>query len=418
MLATGSLMARAVGLVLLPIFTRLYSPADFGVMAVFSALVFMLMPAMTLRYVLAVPLPRHDGLALNILVLSLALMALSGLVVAIMLVAFGAPLLLLLGMKSIAAWWWLVVLALFGGGAYEGLMLWATRKRAYKAIARTQVTKSLAEAGTKLGFGLTTPGPLGLIVGQVVAQSGGIGALLRQFGGELRANWRHVRVSRLRKVAWRYRAFPIFRLPSQFLMVFSQQAPLIFAAGLFGEVTAGQLALALTVTAVPLALLGGSMGTALYGEAARIGIHEPHRLLRLVKTTQKRLVLIAIGPAAVLCLFGSPLFVLIFGQAWATAGQFASILSVYLLFQFTSAPMMQMMNLIDAQQMFLAINMVRAVLTLGLVFATASMDASALHFVSSYSVMMTVVYFAISIWLLIKLSALSRTNPDASVRGI
>ncbi len=356
-LATGSAMAKLVGIASMPVLARLYLPEHFGTMAVFTALVVMLSPFMRFSYDLSVPLPRHDGLAVNIMVLCALLMAASGAVLAVVLTFFSEPLLSLLSMEAMAPWWWLVVIALFGAGAYETLAIWATRKRAYRAIARTQVTQSLAGNAIKLGFGLLAPGPLGLIAGQIVAMSGGISTLLRDRGGTLHANLRHVRWSRLYKVAWRYRGFPLLRTPSQCLLAFSQQSPVIYVAALFGGSTAGQFGLALTALALPVTLLGGSVSTALYGEAAYISTHNPERLLRLVNVTQARLFAIAVMPTLVLLFFGTDLFGVVFGESWRLAGQFVSALSVYLLFQFTSAPLMQMINLLDAQHVFFWINL-------------------------------------------------------------
>lgn len=73
-LALGSSIGRVIGIASIPVLTRLYSPADFGVLAVFTALVAILAPLVTLRYALALPLPRHDGVAMNLLVLSTGLM--------------------------------------------------------------------------------------------------------------------------------------------------------------------------------------------------------------------------------------------------------------------------------------------------------------------------------------------------------
>ena len=404
-LAFGNLLARMVGVISLPILTRLYAPDDFGAMAVFNALILMLAPFMTLRYALAIPLPRHDGLALNLMALSAGILVVSGSILALILAYFAEPLLALLSMTVLAPWWWLIVLGLFGTSSYELLSLWATRRRAYRAIARTKLTQSLAGMAVKLGFGAAAPGPLGLIMGQVVAYSGGIGALLRQFSGELSRNWRHVRWSRVRRVAARYRGFPIYRLPSQLLLVFSQQAPLMFAATLFGSTTAGQLGLALSALALPVSLLGGSVSNALYGEAASIGMREPARLLRLVRTTQVRLFALALAPAIGLFFFGPMLFRLVFGSEWETAGHFASLLSVYLLFQFTSAPLMQMMNLLDAQEIFLVINSLRAMLILMLMLTASYLGQTPSHFVGTYSAAMALIYLGMSAWVIQRLSA-------------
>lgn len=299
-LATGSGLAKLVGVVSLPIVTRLYAPEDFGVMAVYSALILMLLPFMTLQYALALPLPRHDGAAMNLLVLSVGLMVMSGTVITVLLSLYAQPLLTLLSMEVLAPWWWLITLGLFGAAFYELLTYWATRRRNYRIIARTKVTQSLAGNAVKIGLGLVISGPMGLLAGQLVAKSGGIGTLLRSFLCEFRAGWRHVSWQRLRIAGWRHKGFPIFRMPSQLLLVFSLQAPVIVVAAAFGGATAGQFGLAMTVVALPMGLIGSGVSKALYGEAAKIGSAEPSRLLSLAKATQLRLFVMALLPAGLL----------------------------------------------------------------------------------------------------------------------
>jgi hypothetical protein len=68
-LALSSGVGRFVGIAAIPVLTRLYTPEDFGVLAMFSTVVAIFSPLVTLRYVLALPLSRHDGLAMNLVVL-------------------------------------------------------------------------------------------------------------------------------------------------------------------------------------------------------------------------------------------------------------------------------------------------------------------------------------------------------------
>lgn len=402
-LALGSGIGRIIGIASIPVLTRLYRPEDFGVLAVFTALVAIFAPLVTLRYALALPLPRHDGVAMNLLALSTGLMlGLTGFF-ALALWLWGAPLLALVSMQVLAPWWWLIALGILGAAAYELLTMWATRRRAYKVIAQTNVTQSAAGALVKIGLGLAGLQPLGLLVGQVVAQTGGVGRLISGFWAEMRANWRHVRASRMRKAAWRHRGFPVYRMPSQLLLVFSLQSPVIMAASVFGAATAGQLGLAMSVIAIPIMLLGSSVGKALYGEAARIGMRDPARLLSLAWATQLRLFIIGMVPAGVLFLVGPALFQIVFGPEWELAGHFVSLLSLYLLFQFTSAPMMQMMNLLDAQHMFLGINLLRAAGLVALMGATHRFEFDEISFVAAFSVYNAAVYALISSFVIFKL---------------
>ncbi|MBF6615098.1 MAG: oligosaccharide flippase family protein, partial [Candidimonas sp.] len=65
-LLLGAGLARIVGLLSIPILARIYSPEDFGVLALYTAFIAVVVPVMTLRYVQAIPLPKTDVMAFNL----------------------------------------------------------------------------------------------------------------------------------------------------------------------------------------------------------------------------------------------------------------------------------------------------------------------------------------------------------------
>jgi O-antigen/teichoic acid export membrane protein len=396
MLAAGSGLGRLVGILVIPLLTRLYTPEDFGVLSVFVALVTIIAPLVTLRYVLALPLSRYDAVALNLLVLSaVLLLVLTGLVT-LLLAAWAEPLLTLVSMQVLVPWWWLIPVAVLGTAAYEMLTMWATRRRAYKVMARTQVTQSLGGALVKLGLGVAGMQPLGLLLGQVVAQAGAIGQFLRSFAADFRAGWPRVSLRLMRQVAWRHRAFPAWRVPSQFLLMASMQAPVLFMATMFDAGTTGQFGLALMALTIPVTVIGQSAGNALYGEAANLIKTDRPRVLSIATSVQRRLLLLALPPALVLFFYGELIFALLFGEEWRMAGRFASVLAVAIMFQFTSAPLIQVMNLLRSQAAFLMLNLLRV---LGLVAVFWSARALAFdpgQTVLSYAIFAALFYLSLS----------------------
>lgn len=395
-LALGAGVARIIGVVSIPVLTRIYSPADYGVLAVFTALVGMLVPVLTLRYGVAIPLPRHDGMAMNLMALAAALMLGMTLMVSLLLGIFGPALLGLASMEVLAPYWWLIALGMVGAGSYELLSLWATRRRAYRIIAQTQVTQSAFGAVVKIGLGLLAFKPMGLLIGQVVAQSGGIGSFITRFYVDFRRTAGMISLRRMGFVARYYRGFPIYRLPSQFLLVFSMQAPFLFTATLYGTEMAGQLGLAMMALVLPINLLGQSVGNAYYAEISQFSRKAPQKILEITKSVQKRLFMMAVPPTLVIMIFGPELFRLTFGYIWSIAGLFASILSIYLLLQFTSAPLIQVLNVFNKQRLFLAINVARSIILILIFSVSRIADLSATQFIIAYSGMMTFFYLWIS----------------------
>jgi len=418
-LAIGTGVARIIGVASIPVLTRIYSPADYGVLSVFTSLVLMLVPIVTLRYVVAIPLPRHDGLAMNLMALSAGLMLCITLAVSLVLWAFGPALLGLVSMEVLAPYWWLIVLGIVGTGSYELLSMWATRRKAYRIIAQTQVLQSAVGSLLKIGLGLLALKPLGLLLGQVVAQSGGSGSFVARFKSDFQRTAGMITRRRMAFTASYYWGFPVYRLPSQFLLVFSMQAPLLFSAALFEAEATGQLGLAMMALALPVNLLGQSIGKAYYAEVAKLSRKAPGEILEITKSVQKRLFAIGVPSALALIAFGPALFSLIFGETWLLAGIFASILSVSLLFQLTSSPLMQVLNVFNQQKLFLAINAVRAIMLIALYLVVRITSLSAVPFTIAYSGLMTLFYLVISYAVIrfLKVCQSARQNHDMAPPG-
>jgi O-antigen/teichoic acid export membrane protein len=399
-LAVGNIVARVIGIAAIPVLTRLYSPEDFGALAVFTSLIAILAPIITLRYVLAIPLPRRDGMAISLLALSVGLMLGTSLIVGLALWAFGPQLLGLFSVEILAPYWWLIILGLIGSSGYEILSLWATRKRAYKPIAKTTATQSLLGNITKLILGFMAIKPLGLLIGQVISTSGGIASLWLHFQKDFAKYRSYISISRVKLVAGRYRHFPVYRLPSQFLLIFSTQAPLLFTAMIYDAGTTGQLGLALMAISLPIGLLSDSMSKAYYAEISNIGKRKPAQIRQITHSMLKRLLAISIPPALILALFGELMFSMVFGEEWQRAGHFASLLAIYLVFQFLQVPVSRILFVFEGHRLLLLLNIQRAMLIIACFAATYYGQLQATQMVLTYAILLSVQYIASIIYTL------------------
>ncbi|OWJ84095.1 polysaccharide biosynthesis protein [Haematobacter missouriensis] len=412
-LAIGGVAARVIGILSFPIITRLYSPHDFGIAALMLALTGMLAPFLTLRYSVPIALPRSNGAAMNLVVLSALSATFLVLLFSLALFLFGPTLLTFGSMEDLAPWWWVAALGLLASASYEILAGWGVRHRAYRVLSQAQITQSFSSAAVKVGGGLLTSGPVGLLLGGILASGGGSGRMLRAFLPEFRAAFRSVTLSRMRRMAVRYRDFPLYRLPSQILLTFAMQAPLFFSAALFDPATTGQLGLAMQVMALPISLIAQTIGSAYYAEVASMGKRQAGRILEVSKVVQKRLFLIGLLPTLIVTFWGPTLFSLIFGAGWHQAGEFASWLALYMLFQVTSTPMMQVFNLLDNQRAYLLINLMRLVLLGGLYAFCRYVHATAEVYVASYSAIMVAFYLIVSGYVFLELTRAARSGKVA-----
>jgi len=72
-LITGTAVAQAIPVAISPILTRLYSPEDFGVLALFIAITSIISVFATLRFEIAIPQAKHSRDAAAVTALSLLL---------------------------------------------------------------------------------------------------------------------------------------------------------------------------------------------------------------------------------------------------------------------------------------------------------------------------------------------------------
>lgn len=363
-LTLGNGAAKIIGAISIPVLTRIYSPEDYGVLSVFSSLVLIFAPILTLRYVLATPLPRRDGVAMNLLILSAVLSLIMAIAVCLVLWIAGPILFAALSMEVLIPWTWLVLLGLIGSSGYEMLSMWATRKKFYRSMAQTLAFQGVLGAVSKVLLGALGLKPLGLLIGQVISSSAGIGYFMRQFIKEFRSNLRFISWKRLKSVAYIYRGFPIYRLPSQLLLNFSTQAPALMVAAIYDAEIAGYLGLAFMALALPMSLLGRTMSQAYYAEISSIGRRKPQVVRDLTYKVIVRLLGFSIGPAVILLFFGPEIFSMVFGNAWRVSGEIASILAIYLVFQFLQAPVAHILYVFEGQKILLFLNVQRSVLTL------------------------------------------------------
>ena len=70
-LVTGTAVAQAIPLALSPILTRLYTPDDFGILAIYMSIASLGTVVVSLKYDLAIIIPEKDEDSANITILSI-----------------------------------------------------------------------------------------------------------------------------------------------------------------------------------------------------------------------------------------------------------------------------------------------------------------------------------------------------------
>lgn len=342
-LAGGTIGAQLVVLLAAPLLTRLYSPDDFGVLAVYMGILALLSVIASLRYELAIPLPADETDVVALMLLSFFLVFITATLSGLIVFFFGDGLAGFLQVPALAGYLWLLPIGVLFVGFYQIFTYWAVRLKQFPVLAKTKLWQQFATAAVQIfAFKL---GGVGLLLGQVSGQGLGLSALAKKLVA--RESWSKFSFSKIKFVAWRYRNFPFFSTWGGFLNTAGTQLPPILFATLFGAASAGFYALAHRIIALPMALVGQAVGQVFLSNAAvdyRAG-----KLPKLVISAHHALIRVIIPPVLFLIIFGPESFAFIFGERWAFSGEVASWLALWMLVSFSTSPLSSIFTITERQ---------------------------------------------------------------------
>ena len=335
--AGGTAVSQGLLVLAAPLLTRLYSPADFGVLAVYLSLVSVLVIVASLRYESALPIPETDLEAVQLLAGCLLLVALTTSVTSVVLYLARDRILAWMGAPALAAYLWLVPVSILGAGFYQVFNCWAIRKGGYGRIARTKVTQGITTLSLQLAVGAVASGPVGLLVGDAAGRSNGTRTLAML---DWREDWRLLRAVQmpdLWRALVRFRRFPFISSSAAFMNSLNLRLPGLLLAIHYGPAVAGGFILAQRVFALPSSVIGESVAQVYFGEFAQMSKGNAGGLMGLFRGTVQRMLLLGLPVMLLSSVAGWFLFPVIFGAAWKQAGLFVVAIAPMALAQFAGA---------------------------------------------------------------------------------
>lgn len=412
-LSAGILGGRIIAIATLPLLTRLYSPEDFALLAVYLAIVSTIAVAACLRYEIAIPLSESDDEAAHLLVLSLSAALCVSLLVALSVVFFPSPIGAFFGKPALTPFLWLVPLSILMAAGYSATQYWATRARRFGLIAQTRVTQAGTGVAVMLGMGWFGLAPLGLLIGNMLNIGSGAMRLaavaLRRDLTQLRV----INVSGLRKTLRRYRRYPIYSMPEALINVAGIQVPILLIAT-FAGAEAGFLFLAMQVMTAPMALLGGSISQ-VYMSRATEKLREG-RLAPFTLGIMRSLIKVGTGPLIFLGITAPVVFPLIFGDQWARSGQIAAWLVPWLALQFIVSPVSMVMYVTGHQRAMFVLTSLGLIARVGGVAIAAVWAGEA--FLVIGLVIGSLVYYALVLAFVTSTAGFKQTDYRALLRSL
>jgi O-antigen/teichoic acid export membrane protein len=397
-IATGTAGGQLLALLCAPILSRLYSPAEFGMYAVFFALAIAGASISALRFELAIPLPNDNKDVFGIVILGL-LSSVTVAVVGTVAMMLAAPWLAgIVAQPHIERWLLLVPSTAAAMGAFAVLNQLAIRQHRYGAVGRRNILQAFVLLCAQVGFGLLGLGGGGLILGLLIGQAAGMLSLF--FGSRLMSPDARIGSAprNLRRLLGRFRRMPLIMAPSGFMNVLGIQLPVLVIAGFYGDAVAGWLGLTQRVLALPVMLLGAAVAQVYLGELVPLWREHRPEVYSFYTRTTRRLCLAAAAISMPIIFLGPWLFGLVFGAEWAESGRFAQPLALSLAAQLVAVPMAQTLTAFEMQKHQVAWDVGRLIVVTGSTVWCAIAGGSAYAAVWVLSGGSTLAY--VSSWLL------------------
>ena len=337
-LMTGTTFAQALAIIVAPILTRLYSPEDFGILAVFTSIVGILSVISCGRYEIAIVVAEDDEEASSLAVLALVLGIVFGITILILIIIFKSWI-LTFNYKNIDMWIWILPVSLTVMAIYQVLNYWNIRLQEYRLLAKRQISQSISTAMVQIGLSVLELAERGLILGYVTGQCIATGMFLWQ---TIRTNWKSivkkVTKEKLYRVLFKYKKFPLLDGWTSLLDNLTLAMPILFFTYIYDSNISGQLALTLKILAIPSALIGVSVSQVYY-QRLTLAIREGEGASSIVEHTFAGLLGISICFCLLVVLVAPPLFPTVFGSSWVMAGQYARLLAPSICLRFVVSPL-------------------------------------------------------------------------------
>lgn len=390
-LAGGTAIGQGIVIATAPILTRIYSPLDFGILAVYASFLGIFMNVWAFNYEYSIPLSADDSDAINLVALSVSLIFLNSLCVSVAIYFLGDWFSEINRFQVLRPYLWLLPIGLLGGGLYNVFSFCAIKSRNYTVIGKTKLSQGLGMVMIQLILGLLKFGPVGLLIGHLFGQIAGVGNLSRHIKQMFGKLFDRIDIKRMQFLAKRYRHFPLYQTPALLLNNLGLQLPSLLLAMFYEPRIAGLFFLTQKVLAVPIVLVGLSVSQVFLGEAAVLLKTDPSKVQALFKKITIKMFQIA-APFFIIILFGGKwIFQTVFGEQWSESGTFVQVMAFVFLFKFTADSVINF-AIIERQDLSFYWALMRLCLVVAGIVTAAWMKMPAIWAVVGYSIAMTFSY--------------------------
>ncbi len=347
-LSGGASLGHCFTVLAAPLMTRLYLPHDIGNLGLFIEFLAVIAVVASLQYDVAIVSASEEKEAAHLATLSMLLtlpMSVAGGCLLYILIHYS-----LMGFGVLPAYSaGLMAPAIFFAGLFSILRYWSLRYERFEIVSQATVFQNGGRSLLQVVLGVLGLHSFGLLLGEVCGRGIGMSRMMRNAWPAMRKGGLSSRDAA--KTLKDNRLFPLYSMPSSFLNQLGTSLPLPLLVTLYGTDAGGYYTLVWRVLAVPVVLVGATIGDAFHSRAALYTREDPKRLLRFFHRTSAALLAMGMVPAITVFIFGEPMFTFAFGIKWKLSGTIAAIVAPWFLTSFIVSPLSRLVYVLRGQRL-------------------------------------------------------------------
>jgi O-antigen/teichoic acid export membrane protein len=334
-LISGTTFAQLIPIILQPILRRYFSAEIFGAYSVYLSLVGILIVISSLRYDLAIILPKKDKEAVNVFFLALLINFLFNILILLIILFWKNKILEFLNLSdTYSKYLYLVPLGTFLFSSYQTINYWLIRKKRFLPISINKFIRRGFEGVSQVLFKFTKVS-YGLIYGDLIGQIANLFSGIYQ-GVRSGLSLRLFSPVMIKNVMARYSEYPKYNLIPAFMSACSYLLPAIMINKIFSAENTGYFDLSKLLLSIPLSLIASSLSNVLLqrvSEKSKTNFSIRKDLLAILVFV----LIAAIFEIGIIMLWAEDIFSIFFGAKWEFSGSISRILVWAFAFNFIVA---------------------------------------------------------------------------------
>ena len=369
-MVSGRIIAQIIPIVLTPLLTRIYSPGEFGIFGVYSTIIAIVALISNGRYSLSIILPKEDGQAKRLFLLSSIFTIICTILFGILATIFGKEIFNYLEIPLLSEYIIILLLNILFIGLYEPLYYLTLRTKQYKILTTNIVIQALILVFTRISLGYLGYTETGLIISYLVGYSLSYLLLLARLKIPIFRLVKEFKIKDYTELIKRYSRFPKFSLPADILSMLANYSPNILLNKIFGSVSTGYYSMSDKILGSPVWFITSSVGDVFKQEASE-QLRTKNSCFDVFIKTSRTMFLLGLVPFLLIAIVAPLVIPFVLGPNWEPVGDLIRIFSLMYFLRFIVNPVSHIIYIVNKQNyniFFQGINLFTTIISFALGF--------------------------------------------------